>query len=148
VKLLRSLLTTSGLTFVSRIFGLLRDMVIASVFGAGMATDAFFVAFRIPNILRRFSAEGAFSQAFVPIFNEYRLKRSQEETHTLLSVVATAMALVLALLCVLVFSPLPTSFKSWRQGCRMNPCTWPLPFCDWSFPTCFLFRWFRWHKGF
>lgn len=119
---LRPLLTTSGLTLVSRILGLVRDLVVASVFGAGMATDAFFVAFRIPNLLRRFSAEGAFSQAFVPVFNEYRLKRSTQETRVLVSVVATAMALILAVLCVFVFLAAPWVIKVMAPGLQHEAC--------------------------
>ena len=63
------------MTFISRILGFIRDMIIARIFGAGIATDAFFVAFRIPNLLRRLFAEGAFSQAFVPILAEYKNTR-------------------------------------------------------------------------
>ncbi len=71
-SLLGALATVSGMTLISRILGFVRDAVIARMFGAGVATDAFFVAFRLPNLLRRLSAEGAFSQAFVPILAEYR----------------------------------------------------------------------------
>src|SRR5207302_843409 len=66
MNLLRALLAVSSLTLVSRILGYVRDFFIARAFGAGLATDAFFVAFRIPNLLPRLFAEGAFSQAFVP----------------------------------------------------------------------------------
>ena len=72
------------MTFISRILGFLRDIMIARIFGAGMATDAFFVAFRIPNLLRRLFAEGAFSQAFVPILAEYKNTRTPEETRGLI----------------------------------------------------------------
>jgi putative peptidoglycan lipid II flippase len=60
------------MTFVSRILGLVRDVVIARVFGPGDGADAFFLAFKIPNFLRRLFAEGAFNQAFVPVLSEYR----------------------------------------------------------------------------
>ena len=76
MNLLRSFAAVSGMTLVSRILGFVRDMLIARIFGAGMATDAFFVAFRIPNLLRRLFAEGAFSLAFVPILSEYKNTRS------------------------------------------------------------------------
>ena len=66
-------------TLFSRILGFVRDTVIARAFGAGMATDAFFVAFKIPNFLRRLFAEGAFSQAFVPIMGEYKNRRGEPE---------------------------------------------------------------------
>ena len=67
MNLLRALFAVSSLTLVSRILGYVRDFFIARAFGAGLATDAFFVAFKIPNLLRRLFAEGAFSQAFVPM---------------------------------------------------------------------------------
>ena len=67
MNLLRALATISSMTLVSRILGFVRDAVIARLFGAGLYTDAFFVAFRIPNLLRRLFAEGAFAQAFVPM---------------------------------------------------------------------------------
>ena len=67
MNLLKALVTVSGMTMVSRVFGFVRDAVVARAFGAGLYTDAFFVAFRLPNLLRRVFAEGAFSQAFVPI---------------------------------------------------------------------------------
>ena len=72
MNLLRALVTVSGLTLVSRILGYARDFFIARAFGAGFATDAFFVALRIPNLLRRLFAEGAFSQAFVPVLSQYK----------------------------------------------------------------------------
>ena len=67
MNLLKALAAISGLTLVSRVLAFGRDVLIARIFGAGMATDAFFVAFKLPNLLRRLFAEGAFSQAFVPI---------------------------------------------------------------------------------
>lgn len=69
--------------------------MIARVFGAGMATDAFFVAFKLPNLLRRLFAEGAFSQAFVPIFGEYKNRRGDEETKLLVDHVVTMLAIIL-----------------------------------------------------
>jgi len=95
MNLLRTLATVSGMTLLSRILGFVRDFVIARSFGAGMASDAFFVAFKLPNLLRRMFAEGAFSQAFVPILGEYRNKRSAEETRLLVDHVAGILLLVL-----------------------------------------------------
>ncbi len=95
MNLLRALATVSGMTLLSRILGFVRDFVIARAFGAGMATDAFFVAFKLPNLLRRMFAEGAFSQAFVPILGEYKNKRSEEETRTLVDHVASLLSMVL-----------------------------------------------------
>ena len=95
MNLLKVLATVSSFTLVSRILGFVRDSVIARAFGAGLATDAFFVAFRIPNLLRRLFAEGAFSQAFVPILAEYRNRRGDAETHALLDHVTGALMLAL-----------------------------------------------------
>ena len=82
MNLLKALVTVSGMTMVSRVFGFVRDAVVARVFGAGLYTDAFFVAFRLPNLLRRVFAEGAFSQAFVPILAEYKMRRGDAEART------------------------------------------------------------------
>ncbi len=95
MNLLKALAAVSSMTLVSRILGFLRDAVIARAFGAGAATDAFFVAFKLPNLLRRLFAEGAFSQAFVPVLAEYKNKRGIEATHILVNKVATALFLVL-----------------------------------------------------
>lgn len=95
MNLLRALATVSGMTLLSRILGFVRDFVIARAFGAGLATDAFFVAFKLPNLLRRMFAEGAFSQAFVPILGEYKNKRSPEDTRTLVDHVASLLSMLL-----------------------------------------------------
>ena len=95
MNLLKALATISSLTLVSRILAFVRDVLIARIFGAGMATDAFFVAFKLPNLLRRLFAEGAFSQAFVPIFGEYRNRRSPDETKQMVDHVVTLLAIIL-----------------------------------------------------
>jgi len=95
MNMLRALATVSSLTTVSRVLGYVRDFFIARIFGAGLATDAFFVAFRIPNLLRRLFAEGAFSQAFVPILGEVRSRETLEETRSLVDSVSTALFLAL-----------------------------------------------------
>ncbi len=95
MNLLKALAAVSSLTLLSRILAFVRDVLIARVFGAGMATDAFFVAFKLPNLLRRMFAEGAFSQAFVPIFGEYKNRKGHEETKRLVDDVATLLAIVL-----------------------------------------------------
>lgn len=95
MNLLKTLATISSLTLVSRILAFIRDILIARIFGAGAATDAFFVAFRLPNLLRRLFAEGAFSQAFVPIFGEYKNRRGHEETKLLVDHVVTLLAIIL-----------------------------------------------------
>lgn len=91
----RALFSVSGMTLLSRIVGFLRDMIAARYFGAGVATDAFFVAFKLPNLLRRIFAEGAFSQAFVPILAEYKNKKSYAETRDFVASVAGLLFLVL-----------------------------------------------------
>jgi len=96
MNLLRTLFTVSGMTLLSRILGFVRDFTIARVFGAGMATDAFFVAFKLPNLLRRLFAEGAFSQAYVPILAEYKNRQGVEATRALVDRVATLLALAVA----------------------------------------------------
>lgn len=95
MNLLKALATVSGFTMLSRITGLVREILIARMFGAGPMTDAYNVAFRIPNLLRRLSAEGAFSQAFVPILAEFKSQRSADETKTLVDSVTTVLFWVL-----------------------------------------------------
>jgi putative peptidoglycan lipid II flippase len=108
MNLLRTLATVSSLTMVSRLLGYARDFFIARAFGAGLATDAFFVAFKIPNLLRRLFAEGAFSQAFVPILAEYRNRTTAEDARSLIDAVSTLLlvALVLAAAIGMVAAPL------------------------------------------
>ena len=95
MNLLKALAAVGSMTLISRILGFVRDTLVARVFGAGLATDAFFVAFKIPNLLRRMFAEGAFSQAFVPVLAEYKTKRGQDATYTLVNHVASLLTLVL-----------------------------------------------------
>lgn len=101
MNLLRALGTVSSLTLLSRVLGFVRDWVIARSFGASFATDAFFVAFRLPNLLRRMFAEGAFSQAFVPILAEYQRQQPLDETRELISRVATLLGLIVFAVSVL-----------------------------------------------
>ncbi len=95
-------------TLLSRIFGFLRDMVVAAYFGAGLVADAFFVAFRIPNLLRRLLAEGSLTVAFVPVFTEYLQKKSKTAALELANVVFTALSIVLVLVSLagVLLSPL------------------------------------------
>jgi putative peptidoglycan lipid II flippase len=96
-RLLQSTLVTGGMTLLSRISGLVRDMVFAGLIGAGagIAADAFYVAFRIPNFLRRIFGEGAFSQAFVPVFTEYKTRASPAETREFLDRLTGIFGLIL-----------------------------------------------------
>ena len=104
VSLLRSASVVSFFTLASRVTGLVRELLIASAFGASALTDAFNVAFRIPNLFRRLFAEGAFSQAFVPVLAANRAQRGDEATKEVIDSVATALAwsvLVVSILGVL-----------------------------------------------
>src|SRR5690349_23838995 len=101
MNLLKSLAAVSSITMLSRILGFVRDTLIARAFGAGMATDAFFIAFKLPNLLRRVFAEGAFSQAFVPILAEYKMRRGDAEAHDLVDHVASLLALALFIVTAL-----------------------------------------------
>ncbi len=113
--LLKSTGIVSAMTSLSRVTGFIRDMIYAQLFGAGAGTDAFFVAFRIPNFLRRLFAEGAFSQAFVPVFSEYQTQHSPEELRELVDQVTgtlgaillliTAIGVLAAPLLILIFAP-------------------------------------------
>ncbi|CAG0973497.1 putative peptidoglycan lipid II flippase [Methylophilaceae bacterium] len=101
MNLLKALAAVGSMTFLSRVLGFVRDTLIARVFGAGIYTDAFFVAFKIPNLLRRLFAEGAFSQAFVPILAEYKNQRGHEETQSLVNHVATLLGLALVVVTII-----------------------------------------------
>ncbi len=94
-RLLKSAFVVSFMTTISRIFGLLRDVVIAHYFAAGASADAFFVAFKIPNYLRRLFAEGGFSQAFVPVLTEYKNSSDENGVRDLLDHVSGKLALIL-----------------------------------------------------
>ena len=96
-KLLKSTAVTGGMTLLSRITGLVRDIFFASLIGAGVgvAADAFYVAFRIPNFLRRIFGEGAFSQSFVPVFAEYKTKNTPAETRAFVDHMAGILGVIL-----------------------------------------------------
>ena len=98
MNLFKTLASVGGMTTISRILGFIRDSIIARIFGVGVETDAFFVAFKIPNLLRRISAEGAFTQAFVPILAEYKTKKSKIEISYLINKVATLLGIFLVLI--------------------------------------------------
>ena len=101
VGLLRSSLIVGVMTMLSRVLGLVRDVVVAGYFGASGASDAFFVAFKIPNFLRRLFAEGAFAQAFVPVLSEYRSQRDLAAVQLLVNRVAGSLGSVLLLVTLI-----------------------------------------------
>ncbi len=93
--------SVSAAVFLSRLLGLVREQVLAGLFGAGTAMDAFVVAFRIPNLLRDLFAEGALSSAFVTVFTEYQEKRNPEATHRLVNNVLTSISIIISVICIL-----------------------------------------------
>jgi putative peptidoglycan lipid II flippase len=126
MNLLRALATVSSLTFVSRILGFVRDALIARLFGAGLATDAFFVAFRLPNLLRRLFAEGAFSQAFVPILSEYKSREGPEAAHDLVNRVASLLSLALLVLSAVGIAVAPLIIYFTAPGFSAEPAKFDL----------------------
>ncbi|MGA3077563.1 MAG: murein biosynthesis integral membrane protein MurJ [Bryobacteraceae bacterium] len=106
-NVMRSAGVVSAAVFLSRISGLVREMIMARLFGAGQAYDAFLLGFRIPNLTRDLFAEGALSSAFVPVFTQYLATKGKREAAELSSLVATALVLVVGGICVLgmIFSP-------------------------------------------
>ena len=110
MNLAKAVATVSGFTFLSRITGLLRETLMARAFGAGDTMDAFNVAFRIPNMLRRLFAEGAFSQAFVPLIGRIRSEQGDVEANQVVD--AIAVVLLWALLAVAVLGD--------RKSTRLN----------------------------
>ena len=113
-NMFRGLLSFSSMTMISRVLGLVRDMSINAVFGANGTTDAFWVAFRIPNFMRRLFAEGSFSTAFVPVFTEVKETRSHAELKDLMARVSGTLGGVLLLITALgiIFAPQVTTIFS------------------------------------
>jgi putative peptidoglycan lipid II flippase len=120
-SLLRSGLIVSGFTLISRISGFARDQIVAVNFGASPVMDAFFVAFKIPNLLRRLFGEGAFAKGFVPVFTEYRETRSHEELQQLLSYVLGTLGGVLLLLSAVAVAAAPLLVLMFAPGFADEP---------------------------
>ncbi|RDI99766.1 murein biosynthesis integral membrane protein MurJ [Dyella solisilvae] len=120
-SMFRGLLSFSSMTMISRVLGLVRDMSINAVFGANAATDAFWVAFRIPNFMRRLFAEGSFSTAFVPVFTEVKEKRSHDDLKQLMSRVSGTLGGVLLVITAVgvIFAPQVAALFS--QGAADTP---------------------------
>lgn len=115
-RLLKSTTTVGAMTLLSRILGLVRDVVYARLFGASFLMDAFFVAFKIPNIFRRWSAEGAFSQAFVPVFADYDQNRQPAEVRELVDRVTGTLGLLLFAITVLGIVAAPLLILAFAPG--------------------------------
>ena len=120
VTLLKAASTVSLLTLASRVTGLARDLLMASIFGANALTDAFNVAFRIPNLFRRLFAEGAFSQAFVPVLATTKAQQGDEATRQLIAAVATVLAWILLLTCILGVLGAPVLVWALASGLRQS----------------------------
>ncbi len=116
-----SIARVGGNTLLSRILGFVRDLVVARVFGADGATDAFFVAFKIPNFMRRLFAEGAFSVAFVPVLNEYRVQRGRPALKGFLDDMAGTLGAVLLLVTVLGVLAAPVLVLLFAPGFAADP---------------------------
>src|SRR5688572_9987435 len=108
-------------TLTSRVLGFVRDMIVALAFGAGPVTDAFFVAFRIPNILRRLLAEGALSTAIVPVFTEYAAAGSRDEFRRLLRAILGAALVVLSVTALLGIVTAPWIVRAIAPGFAADP---------------------------
>jgi putative peptidoglycan lipid II flippase len=114
------------MTLLSRVFGLLRDMVVANLFGASAGADAFFVAFKIPNFFRRLFAEGAFSQAFIPVLSEYRSQRSEQEVRQLANSVAGVLGGILFVITFLAMMGSPWLTALFAPGFLEEPAKYQL----------------------
>ncbi len=121
MSLLKSASTVSALTLVSRITGLVRELLIAATFGASAMTDAFNVAFRIPNLFRRLFAEGAFSQAFVPVLAASKTQNGDEQTKLLIDRVATLLSWALLLMCAAGVAAAPFLVYAMASGLKQDP---------------------------
>lgn len=119
--LLRSSAVVSVMTLLSRVLGMVRDMVVAAYFGSSPAADAFFIAFKIPNFMRRLFAEGAFAQAFVPVLSEYRAQRSLAEVKQLVDRVAGTLGLTLTAITALGVVGSPYLIMLFAPGFRGDP---------------------------
>jgi len=135
VNLLRAAATISGLTLVSRVLGLVRETLVASVYGAGPLTDAFFVAFRLPNMLRRLFAEGAFTQAFIPVLTQSQ-QESPQETRRVLDAVATMLFWVLTVVVAVGVVTAPGLVWLVASGLRQDAETFGIAvlMTRWMFP--------------
>jgi len=132
VNLFKAASTVSLLTLVSRVTGLVREQLIAASFGASAATDAFNVAFRLPNLFRRLFAEGAFSQAFVPLLAATHEREGADATRRLVDAVATVLVWVLLATCVAGVAAAPVLV--WLMGAGLERFDTAVVLTRWMFP--------------
>jgi len=121
MALWRSTVIVSAMTMLSRILGLVRDVVLLNVFGAGKDFDTFVVAFRIPNFFRRLFAEGAFSQAFIPVLTEYKTSRAHAEVQILISRVFGCLLTAMSLLTFVAMVAAPAIIYIYAPGFHNDP---------------------------
>ena len=119
-KLIKSTAIVGSMTMISRVLGFIRDIVIARFFGADGGTDAFFVAFKIPNFMRRLFAEGAFSQAFIPVLSDYKENNSTEALKDLIEKTAGTLATILFFITLLGVIGAPVLIYLFAPGFAMN----------------------------
>ncbi|MGH8442181.1 MAG: murein biosynthesis integral membrane protein MurJ [Nevskiaceae bacterium] len=135
-SLLKSTGVVSLMTLASRVLGLVRDVLLATLYGVSAATDVFFVTFRIPNLFRRLFAEGAFAQAFVPVLTEAKTVRTPEEVKALVDVVAGTLAGVLLIVTALAVLGAPLVLLLFAPGFADQPEKFALgvELLRWTFP--------------
>ncbi|AXQ23922.1 murein biosynthesis integral membrane protein MurJ [Acinetobacter wuhouensis] len=126
MALWRSTFIVSAMTMLSRVLGLVRDMVLLNVFGAGKDFDTFVVAFRIPNFFRRLFAEGAFSQAFIPVLTEYKTTKLHAEVQILISRVFGCLLTVMSLLTLFCMIAAPVILYVYAPGFHNDPAKFDL----------------------
>jgi putative peptidoglycan lipid II flippase len=136
MNLLRAVATVSGITLLSRITGLVRENLTASIFGASAFTDAFFVAFRLPNLLRRMFAEGAFSQAFVPLLAQARAEGDEAGMRLMVDRIATALFWVLVAVSLAGVAAAPALVWLMASGLTREPAAYDaaVTMTRWMFP--------------
>lgn len=134
MSLFKSASTISLLTLLSRITGLVRDLLMASTFGVSVMTDAFWVAFRIPNMLRRMFAEGAFSQAFVPVLAACKEKEGDAATHALINAVATLLTVALLFVSLVGIVGAPVLVYLIASGLQPSGFDAAVVMTRWMFP--------------
>lgn len=121
MKLYRSFATVGGLTLVSRVFGFLRDILIAATLGSGAVADAFFVAFRFPNLFRRLFGEGAFNAAFVPLFAKRLEGEGREEARAFAEEALSGLAFIILILTVIAEIAMPFIMYGLAPGFSETP---------------------------
>ncbi len=136
MSLLKSASTVSLFTLASRVTGLVRDLIINATFGAGALTDAYVAAFRIPNMFRRFFAEGAFSQAFVPVLGQTRTQQGDDATRMLVDRAATVLVWALLVTCALGVAGATALVWAMASGLREKPGSFDVAvvMTRWMFP--------------